>query len=200
MNVKHYILFLLLILLCGVALSRIFGYPNLNPRKVQGENSIAQKGDEKMAITITSPAFKDGQLIPAKYTCDGDDISPPLQWQPTSPPAKSFALISDDPDAPIGTWVHWVMWNIPADANHLPESIEPIKELPDGTKQGVNDFGQHGYGGPCPPRGTHRYYFKIYALDTMLNLPDNAKKQALLDAVKGHILAEGSLMGKYQRK
>jgi Raf kinase inhibitor-like YbhB/YbcL family protein len=175
-------MFTVLILLCG------FG------------NSIAQKGDEKMAIVITSPAFKEGGMIPAKYTCDGQDISPPLKWQDAPQGVKSFALISDDPDAPIGIWVHWVMWNIPAEANGLPENIPPKKELPDGSKQGISDFHRPGYGGPCPPGGTHRYYFKVYALDMMLNLPANSTKKDLLEAMKGHILAEGSLMGKYKRQ
>jgi hypothetical protein len=183
MNKKYYIMFMLFISLCGV-----------------GQNSIAQKGDEKMTITITSGAFKEGQMIPAKYTCDGEDVSPPLKWEPVPKGTKSFALISDDPDTPIGIWIHWVMWNIPADANELAENIQPVKELPDGSRQGVNDSREYGYGGPCPPRGVHRYYFKIYALDTMLDLPDETTKQKLLDAMKGHILAEGSLMGKYQRQ
>jgi len=179
MNKKYYIFFVLLFLICGFA------------TKVEG--------DKKMAITVTSSAFKEGEQIPAKYTCDGRGISPPLNWQQPQD-VKSFALISDDPDAPAGIWVHWVMWNIPADANELAENIQPVKELPDGSRQGVNDSREYGYGGPCPPRGVHRYYFKIYALDTMLDLPDETTKQKLLDAMKGHILAEGSLMGKYQRQ
>jgi Raf kinase inhibitor-like YbhB/YbcL family protein len=183
MNKKNNILFMLTILLCGV-----------------GPNSIAQKGDGKMAITITSSAFKEGGMIPAKYTCDGQDISPPIKWQQVPKDAKSFALISDDPDAPIGVWVHWVMWNIPSEANELVEGVPAVKEFQNGSKQGINDFMQHGYGGPCPPNGTHRYYFRIYALDAMLDLPDRATKKDLVAAMKNHILAEGSLMGKYQRK
>jgi len=183
MNKKYYILFMLLFLLCGV-----------------GQNSIAQKGDEKMAITVTSSAFKEDGIIPAKYTCDGDNISPPLNWQQVPQGVKSFALISDDPDAPIGIWIHWVMWNIPAEANGLPEAVPTSPQLPDGSKQGVTSSRSHGYHGPCPPSGTHRYYFKVYALDTMLDLPDSSTKQNLLEAMKGHILAEGSLMGKYKRQ
>lgn len=200
MNKKYYILFALFILLCGVGQPRTFEYSNLNQQKVRGQNSIAQKGDTKMAIVITSSAFKEAGMIPPKYTCDGQNISPPLNWQQTPQGVKSFALISDDPDAPVGTWVHWVMWNIPAEVNGLPEGVQPIKELPDGSKQGISDFHRPGYGGPCPPSGTHRYYFKIYALDTKLDLPDNSTKQSLLAAMKGHILAEGSLMGKYKRQ
>jgi Raf kinase inhibitor-like YbhB/YbcL family protein len=183
MNKKYFILFVLLLLLCGVE-----------------QNSIAQKGDEKMAITVTSLAFKEGDMIPAKYTCDGDNVSPPLNWQQVPQGVKSFALISDDPDAPMGTWVHWVIWNIPAEANGLPQSVPAGKELPDGSKQGVNDSRRNGYSGPCPPSGTHRYYFKIYALDMMLDLPVTSTKQVLLEAMKGHILAEGSLTGKYRRQ
>jgi Raf kinase inhibitor-like YbhB/YbcL family protein len=183
MNKKYYILFMLLILLCGV-----------------GQNSVAQKGDQIMAITVTSSAFKEGQMIPAKYTCDGDNISPSLNWQQVPQGVKSFALISDDPDAPVGIWVHWVLWNIPAESNGLPEAIPASPQLPDGSKQGVTSARSHGYHGPCPPSGTHRYFFKIYALDTMLDLSESSKKQDLLEAMKGHILAEGSLMGKYKRK
>jgi Raf kinase inhibitor-like YbhB/YbcL family protein len=177
-NKKYYILFVLLFLIYGFT------------AKVEG--------DKKMAITVTSPAFKEGQMIPAKYTCDGQGISPPLNWQQPKD-VKSFALISDDPDAPAGIWVHWVMWNIPAESNGLPESVPTTKELPDGSKQGVTSSHTHGYHGPCPPSGTHRYYFKVYALDQMLDLPITSTKQNLLDAMKGHILAEGQLMGKYKR-
>jgi Raf kinase inhibitor-like YbhB/YbcL family protein len=183
MTKKHFTLFLLLILLCGV-----------------GTICIAQKGDGKMTIVVTSDAFKEGGMIPAEYTCDGKNISPPIKWQQVPKDAKSFALISDDPDAPIGIWVHWVMWNIPSDVNSLAQAIPTVKELQNGTKQGINDFQQHGYGGPCPPGGTHRYYFKVYALDTMLDLPDRATKKDLVAEMKNHIIAEGSLMGKYQRK
>lgn len=153
-----------------------------------------------MAITVTSPAFTEGGTIPSKYTCDGKNISPPLKWAGATPAAKSFALISDDPDAPMGTWVHWVMWNIPANVNELAENIPTDKDLPNGSKQGITDFRRYGYGGPCPPSGTHRYYFKLYALDTMLDLPANTTKADLLNAMKGHILAEGQLMAKYKRQ
>lgn len=180
---KSYILLAFFILLCGF-----------------GRNSIAQKGNEKMAITITSTAFKEGGMIPAKYTCDGQDISPPLKWEQIPKGAKSIALISDDPDAPMGTWVHWVIWNIPAEANGLPEAVPAKSQLADGSKQGISDFRKPGYGGPCPPSGTHRYFFKVYALDTKLDLPESSQKQDLVDAMKGHILAEGSLMGKYKRQ
>jgi len=159
-----------------------------------------QEGGSKMAITITSSAFNEGGMIPAKYTCDGRNISPPLKWEDAPAGTKSFALIGDDPDAPVGVWVHWVMWNIPADVKELGENVEPKGDLPNGSKQGITDFRRPGYGGPCPPSGTHRYYFKLYALDTMLDLAGSATKADLLKAMKGHILAEGQLMGKYKRQ
>jgi len=150
-----------------------------------------------MTIKLTSSAFKEGAMIPAQYSCDGKDISPPLSWSEVPGGTKSFALICDDPDAPIGTWVHWVVYNIPNNVTSLPENVPPNKSVMGNILQGMTDFRRIGYGGPCPPRGTHRYYFKIYALDTMLNLPAGATKRELLRAMEGHILAEGQLMGKY---
>ena len=152
-----------------------------------------------MEIKITSSAFEEDGLIPEKYTCDGIDISPPLAWTSIPEGTKTFALICDDPDAPMGTWVHWVLFNIPANINELPESILPERSLESGAKQGMNDFHKIGYGGPCPPGGTHRYFFKIYALDTELDLEAGTPKPELLKAMEGHILAEGQLMGKYGR-
>jgi len=152
-----------------------------------------------MEIKITSSAFEDGGLIPAKYTCDGADVSPPLQWEAVPEGTKSIALICDDPDAPMGTWVHWVLFNLPSDAKELAENIPAEETLPNGAKQGVNDFGRIGYGGPCPPGGTHRYFFKIYALDTEVGLEAGADKRQLLKAMEGHILEQGQLVGKYKR-
>ncbi len=157
-------------------------------------------GDKKMEIKITSSAFEDGGLIPAKYTCDGSDISPPLQWDLVPEGTKSIALISDDPDAPMGTWVHWVVFGLPAETRELEENIPPDETLPNGAKQGLSDFGRIGYGGPCPPSGTHRYFFKIYALDTKLDLAAGARKRQLLKAMEGHILGQGQLIGKYKRQ
>jgi len=156
-------------------------------------------GGKKMEIKIKSTAFKEGGMIPSKYTCDGADISPPLSWDSVPEGTKSLALICDDPDAPMGTWVHWVIFNIPPDTRELPENVPPQKTLANGAKQGINDFRKIGYGGPCPPGGTHRYYFKLYALDTGINLEAGATKSQLLKAMEGHILAEGQLMGKYKR-
>jgi Raf kinase inhibitor-like YbhB/YbcL family protein len=152
-----------------------------------------------MAITITSSAFTEGAMIPKKHTCDAEDISPDLKWSAVPQGTKSLALICDDPDAPVGTWVHWVLFNIPADVTSLPAGIPADAVLTDGARHGQNDFRKLGYGGPCPPGGTHRYYFKIYALDTMLNLESGATKAQLLAAMRGHMLDEGQLMGKYKR-
>ncbi len=152
-----------------------------------------------MDIKIKSPAFVPGGKIPGKYTCDGMDISPPLAWTSGPEGTKTFALICDDPDAPMGTWVHWILFNLPADIIELRENVPPERELENGAKQGMNDFRKIGYGGPCPPGGIHRYYFKLYALDTEINLEAGATKSELLKAVEGHILAEGQLMGKYER-
>ncbi len=156
-------------------------------------------GGKKMDIKIKSAAFVPGGKIPGKYTCDGMDISPPLAWTSGPGGTKTFALICDDPDAPMGTWVHWVLFNLPADIIELRENVPPERELESGAKQGMNDFRKIGYGGPCPPGGTHRYYFKLYVLDTEINLEAGATKSELLKAMEGHILAEGQLMGRYER-
>jgi Raf kinase inhibitor-like YbhB/YbcL family protein len=162
--------------------------------------NLNSEGAKKMDIKITSSAFEEGGLIPSKYTCDGADISPPLQWESVPEGTKSIALISDDPDAPMGTWVHWVLFNLPADTTELAENIPPDKTLPNGARQGITDFRRIGYGGPCPPSGTHRYFFKIYALDAELNLAAGAGKKDLLKAMEEHILGQGQLIGKYKRK
>jgi Raf kinase inhibitor-like YbhB/YbcL family protein len=150
-------------------------------------------------MELKSSAFQNNQDIPRKYTGDGADVSPPLIWSNPPNGAKAFALISDDPDAPVGTWVHWVIYDLPADAKELAEGVPTQESLPNGAKQGVNDFKKIGYGGPCPPRGpAHRYFFKLYALDRPTNLKPRATKQQLLAAMKGHILGEAQLIGKYK--
>ena len=149
-------------------------------------------------MKITSTAFSEGEMIPKEYTCDGQDISPPLAWTGVPAGTKSLALIADDPDAPVGTWVHWVAFNIPPDVTELPEAI-PTDALPTGGTHGTNSWRRPGYGGPCPPGGTHRYFFKLYALDTELALKAGASKKDVEKAMKGHILAEAQLMGKYKR-
>ncbi|HET6490354.1 MAG TPA: YbhB/YbcL family Raf kinase inhibitor-like protein [Syntrophales bacterium] len=150
-------------------------------------------------MDIKSSAFGSGEMIAAKFTCDGADFSPPLEWAGSPAGTKSFALVCDDPDAPMGTWVHWVIYDIPPTATMLAEGITREKDLPGGGTQGVNDFRKIGYGGPCPPGGTHRYFFKLYALDTMLGLKPGITKDQLLKAMRGHILAEAQLMGTYRR-
>ena len=152
-----------------------------------------------MDITITSSVFSEGGMIPKKYTCDAEDISPDLKWSGVPQGAKSLALICDDPDAPVGTWVHWVLFNLPADVTTLAAGLPADATLKNGARHGKNDFRKLGYGGPCPPGGTHRYYFKLYALDTLLSLESGSTKAQLLATMKGHILAEGQLMGKYKR-
>ena len=153
-----------------------------------------------MSITMMSPAFSEGETIPVQYTCDGSDISPPLTWSDPPDGTVGFALISDDPDAPMGTWVHWVVYDIPADEGGLPENVPAESSLDSGAVQGVTDFGSVGYGGPCPPSGIHRYYFKLYALDAMLGLKSGATKGMVLEAMRGHVLAEARLMGRYGRR
>ncbi len=152
-----------------------------------------------MEINVKSPAFVPGGKIPDKYTCDGMDISPPLTWTSGPEGTKTFAIICDDPDAPMGTWVHWVLFNLPVNITELHENVPPEKELEIGARQGMNDFRRIGYGGPCPPGGVHRYFFKLYALDAEINLEAGATKDELLKAMEGHILAEGQLMGRYER-
>lgn len=162
--------------------------------------NLTRKGKQAMKMELKSAAFKDGGTIPGKFTCDGPDVSPALSWTGIPAEAKSLALICDDPDAPIGTWVHWVIYNIPATASELAEAVPKTEILANGALQGKNDFRKIGYGGPCPPRGpAHRYFFKIYALDTMVKLNPGATKKDLLDRLKNHILAEAQLLGKYGR-
>ena len=152
-----------------------------------------------MALVITSSAFSEGEMIPTRHTCDGPDVSPDLAWSGVPETARSLALICDDPDAPMGTWVHWVLFNIPADADGLAPEISSHATLENGARHGTNDFRKLGYGGPCPPGGTHRYFFKLYALDAELALDSGITKSQLVDAMEGHILAEGQLMGTYSR-
>jgi Raf kinase inhibitor-like YbhB/YbcL family protein len=153
-----------------------------------------------MPIQIQSPAFKNNQTIPAQHTCDGPDLSPPLTWKHIPEKAQSIVLIGDDPDAPAGTWVHWVCYDLPPAMKSLPEGVPKSDLLPDGGKQGITDFGSIGYGGPCPPSGVHRYFFKIYALDCELGLPAGKSKKDVEHAMKGHVLAQGQLVGIYSKK
>jgi Raf kinase inhibitor-like YbhB/YbcL family protein len=151
-------------------------------------------------MRLESTAIRQGQPIPAVYTCDGEDRSPELAWSEIPASTRSFALIVDDPDAPRGTWVHWVLFNLPADAVELAAGVPAAPELPSGARQGVNDSGDVGYGGPCPPRGKpHRYFFRLHSLDCALNLPPGINRSDLDEAMAGHVLAEATLMGTYQR-
>lgn len=147
---------------------------------------------------LSSPAFKAGEAIAEKYSCDGANVSPPLEWGQPPAGTKSIALIVDDPDAPSGTWVHWVFFNIPPTQRSLPENVRAAG-LPKGALEGINDFRKTGYGGPCPPQGRHRYFFHLYALDSALSLSSGATRQELDKAMNGHVLAQTELMGTYTR-
>ena len=153
-----------------------------------------------MDLGLKSGAFDQGGMIPSKYTCDGSDVSPPLTWTKGPGGTVSYALIADDPDASAGTWVHWVLYNLHAEKTSLAENVAKVKRLDDGSMQGMNDFRKIGYGGPCPPGGTHRYFFKVYALDRPLGLPPGASKKQVLEAMRGRVLAEASLIGRYTRR
>ena len=159
-------------------------------------NLLAQ---ENKKMEIKSSAFQNGGMIPSKYTCDGEDISPPLSWNGVPAETQSLALVSDDPDAPAGIWVHWVIYNIPPSETGLSENIPKENILLNEAEQGINDFRTIGYGGPCPPGGTHRYFFKLYALNIKPNLDAGATKKQLLKKMKGHILRQAKLYGKYKR-
>ena len=152
-------------------------------------------------MRIFSPAFGNGEFIPVKYTCDGEDVSPPLLFLDPPEETQSFALLVDDPDAPAGVFTHWIIYDIPASFEGLPEDVPPVPELEYGIKQGLNDFGRVGYGGPCPPPGNpHRYFFLLFALDVpTLGIPPGVRKPQFLEAIEGHILAQDELVGLYGR-
>lgn len=153
-------------------------------------------------MRISSTAFSNQGTIPPNYTCEGANISPALTWAEIPRTAKSLALVMDDPDAPVGTWVHWLIYNIPVDAKLLPSGVPPIENLPHGALQGKNSFHKIGYGGPCPPpgHGAHRYFFRLYALDKVLELPPSASRKELDDAMRGHIVSRAELMGRFERQ
>lgn len=157
------------------------------------ETNSEDEGDPTMEMIITSPAFNEGEPIPVQFSCDGDDFSPELVWSGIPEGTASLALIMDDPDAPVGTWVHWVLFNLPADSTGLSEGVTGLGE------DGLNSWNQTGYGGPCPPGGTHRYFFKLYALDISLDLEVGATVQSLESAMEGHILDQAELMGTFTR-
>lgn len=157
--------------------------------------AIGKEGARMGEMTILSPAFEDNGTIPAKYTCDGMDVNPPLRIKNVPAGARSLALVVDDPDAPRGMWVHWVVWNIDPKTEEIGEDTVPKDSV-----QGINDFEKRDYGGPCPPSGTHRYFFKLYALDALLNFSSDAGKAGLEKAMKGHVLAQSQIVGLYKRK
>jgi len=161
--------------------------------------SVWPQGGHAMSFSVKTTAFSEGGTIPKKYTCDDSDLSPGLTWAGAPAGTQSLALIADDPDAPVGTWTHWIAWNIPPEAA-LPEGLAKVESLSDGTRQGKNDFKRIGYGGPCPPPGKpHRYFFKLYALGAKLDLKPGASRNELEGAMKGHVLGQAELMGKYGR-
>ena len=161
---------------------------------------VPHDGEKAMSLTLSSPSFSNGGNIDKKFTCDGADVSPELSWKEPPAGTKTLALLVDDPDAPVGNWNHWTLWNLPGGSRGLLESVSKEARLPDGTQQGQNDFRKIGYNGPCPPPGKpHRYYFKLFALDTKLDLKPGTTKKDLEAAMKGHILAQGEWMGRYGR-
>ena len=163
-------------------------------------HSAALAGEEEKRITVKSTAFAHGGTIPSRYSCSGKNVSPALQWERIPSGTRSICLICDDPDAPAGTWVHWVMFDIPDSARGLPEGVPQGQAITAGARQGKNDFGNLGYGGPCPPPGrAHRYFFRVYALDKVLGLKPGISRADLDEAMKGHILARGELLGTFQR-
>jgi len=157
------------------------------------QTAVAAQG-----LTVTSPAFQEGQSIPQKYSCEGDNVSPAISWSAANN-AKSYAMVVEDPDAPSGMFVHWVIYNIPASEHGLAENIPTQPTLPNGTVNGLNGAKKIGYIGPCPPNGTHRYFFKVYALDTILSHSSNMNHDKLLAAIQGHVVSEGQLMGTFER-
>ncbi len=187
-----------LLRLVSVAAFAIFSCAGQGPAIAEQETST---NGSTMKIQLISPAFSEGQPIPLKHTCDGKDVSPPLQWTGIPSGTRSLALIVDDPDAPVGTWVHWVLYSLAPEATGLPENLDKSQYVLRGARQGLNDFKRLGYGGPCPPAGRpHRYFFKLYALDKELDLKPGATKKELLRAMEGHVLDEGQLMGTCARK
>ncbi len=173
----------------------------LVPAFVDGEPARAGTAGQgrDTGMTITSAAFENQKAIPAEYSCRGQDVPPALTWAGVPSEAKSLALVVDDPDAPMGTWVHWVVYNIPVDRTGFERAVPKTDRLPDGTVQGKGSNGRIGYAGPCPPSGTHRYFFKLYALDTELSLGPGATKEQLISAIHGHILTQSELMGTFSK-
>ncbi len=188
---------LLLVALMSLSLELSGATSTATPAK----SSVFQaEGGRNVSLALKTAAFPEGGEIPKKYTCDAADVSPSLSWSGAPAETRAFALLAEDPDAPVGTWTHWVIWNIPAKATALPEGVPKTEVLPDGARQGRNDFKRIGYGGPCPPPGKpHRYFFRLYALDTTPDVKAGASRTELERAMKGHVLSQAELMGKYGR-
>jgi len=183
----------------GLFCALLFGFGSLATTAQAGVQRDS-KGAPTVALAVSSPDFSSGGDIPREFTCTGEDRSPALEWSGAPAGTKSFALIADDPDAPAGTWVHWVIFNIPGTAHALPGGVERKEQLADGTRQGHNDFRKIGYNGPCPPPGKpHRYFFKLYALDSDLKLAPGSNKSEVEKAMEGHTLGRAEWMGRYRR-
>jgi hypothetical protein len=184
--------------LCSYCLEQASWSQAKNPAPAR--HAQGNPGGKTMAFALKSAAFAEQGTIAKNFTCDGVDRSPALSWSGAPSGTHAFALIADDPDAPAGTWTHWILWNLPAQATALPEGVAKTEVLEDGARQGKNDFGRIGYGGPCPPAGKqHRYYFKLFALDAKLDLKPGANRKELEAAMKPHVLAEAQYMGTYKR-
>jgi len=187
MKPKYFILIILILIILGGGIFVLF-------QTKQKEQSFFTPSSNIKDMKILSPAFENNGFIPEKYTCDGDNINPPLQFEDIPKEAKSLVLIVDDPDAPAGTWIHWTLWNISPQINNISEN-----QVPSGAQQGKTSFGNIGYGGPCPPSGTHRYFFKVFALNKEIDLPSGADINQLQSAIKDHIIAKSQLIGLYRR-
>lgn len=180
----------------AVLLAFGFAFACAGPAWIYAEETEGGRG----VMQIQSTAFGEGDTIPKRHTCDGEDVSPQLSWSDVPSDAKSLVMICDDPDTPVGTWVHWVLFGIAPDVSELPEGVPDGESVLGGAIHGRNDFGNLGYGGPCPPPGpAHRYFFKLYAVDNEVVLPPGATKTDVMAAIEGHVLAEGQLMGRYGR-
>lgn len=179
-------------------LSWLLSVQALGDAPLKGSGKLAP--DDAQAIRVRSPQFREGERIPARFTCKGRNISPDLSWDNIPVETRSFVLLVEDPDASDGTWVHWVLYNIPPTTRRLPANISGDGELSSGALNGKNDFGELGYGGPCPPSGQHHYYFRLYALDTVLKLKPGRARAEVVKAMKGHVLAEGALMGVVEKE
>ncbi len=184
-----------IVILIFLAVGLIFYYFYQTPAEFSAspaKEAIGVSAGRQAKMKISSPVFENNEFIPAKYTCDGEDVNPPLLFAGIPDGTESLALVAEDPDAPAGTWVHWLLWNIPPETVGVEEN-----SVPDGFVSGINDFGKNSYGGPCPPSGTHRYFFKLYALDRKLSLPATARKEEMERVMEGAILDSAELVGLY---